>query len=177
MFRSRGGGGVEQQFEADRPTGRTDQKNEQRGQPTDGTDGRTDDTSSQNKQRNRPTDGTDLRGDDDGLARLVALLDHHLLRREDVLVRDLHPQVAAGHHDAVGGLGVGVGWGDWCGWWWWWETGAHIHTRTHSDTHTHAHTDECDGTFAANQPTNQPTNRYTHSNPHSQQQQRRNVSK
>jgi hypothetical protein len=42
-----------------------------------------------------------LRGGDDGLAGLVALLDHHLLRQEDLLGGDLHAQVAASDHDGV----------------------------------------------------------------------------
>mmetsp|Transcript_40294 Transcript_40294/g.134368 ORF Transcript_40294/g.134368 Transcript_40294/m.134368 type:complete len:419 (-) Transcript_40294:165-1421(-) len=40
---------------------------------------------------------------DAGLARDVALCDHHLLREEHLLRRDLDAQVAARHHDAVGG--------------------------------------------------------------------------
>jgi len=32
----------------------------------------------------------------------VGLVDHHLLREEDLLGRDLHAQVPARHHDAVG---------------------------------------------------------------------------
>jgi len=32
----------------------------------------------------------------------VGLVDHHLLREEDLLGRDLHAQIPAGHHDAVG---------------------------------------------------------------------------
>ena len=36
------------------------------------------------------------------LARHVALLDHHLLREEDLLGRDLHAEVAARDHHAVG---------------------------------------------------------------------------
>lgn len=45
-----------------------------------------------------------LRGGDDGLARQVALLDHQLLRQEDLLGGDLHAQVAAGNLHA---------WRDW----------------------------------------------------------------
>lgn len=38
---------------------------------------------------------------DTELPDLVALLDHHLLRQEDLLGGDLHAQVAAGNHDGV----------------------------------------------------------------------------
>mmetsp|Transcript_4128 Transcript_4128/g.6827 ORF Transcript_4128/g.6827 Transcript_4128/m.6827 type:complete len:416 (-) Transcript_4128:111-1358(-) len=45
-----------------------------------------------------------LSRDDTGLARVATLLDHQLLLTEDLLRRDLHPEVAARHHHAVGGL-------------------------------------------------------------------------
>mmetsp|Transcript_3464 Transcript_3464/g.15235 ORF Transcript_3464/g.15235 Transcript_3464/m.15235 type:complete len:408 (+) Transcript_3464:532-1755(+) len=45
-----------------------------------------------------------LRGADAKLARDVALGDHHLLGKSDLLGGDLHAEVAAGHHDAVGVL-------------------------------------------------------------------------
>ena len=44
-----------------------------------------------------------LGGGDDGLARLEALSDHLLLQDGHLGGGDLHPQVAPGHHDAVGG--------------------------------------------------------------------------
>mmetsp|Transcript_25064 Transcript_25064/g.77314 ORF Transcript_25064/g.77314 Transcript_25064/m.77314 type:complete len:469 (-) Transcript_25064:242-1648(-) len=46
--------------------------------------------------------GQHLGGRDHVLAGGLGLLDHHLLRHPDLLHRDLHAQVAASHHDAVG---------------------------------------------------------------------------
>lgn len=42
-----------------------------------------------------------LRGDDDGLSRRVRLANHHLLRRENLLKWNLHPEVPSRHHDAL----------------------------------------------------------------------------
>ena len=38
-----------------------------------------------------------LRGCDDGLALVVALLDHHLLCQEDLLCGNLHAQITTGN--------------------------------------------------------------------------------
>lgn len=48
------------------------------------------------------------RGCDDGLASVIALLDHHLLRQEDLLSGDLHTQITTGNHDRIGLVQDGV---------------------------------------------------------------------
>ena len=46
--------------------------------------------------------GADVRGERKrGEGADAALADHHLLREEDLLRGDFHPEVAARHHDAV----------------------------------------------------------------------------